>query len=81
MTKTEAIDHLKDIAYTGISSLDEYNAVQLAIKTLKADLDMSKCIETIISQLEQAQHDTVETLCYLAYEDALNIIRKNLKEN
>lgn len=80
MTKTEAIDHLKDIAYTGISSLDEYNAVQLAIKTLKADFDMSKRIETIISQLEQAQHDTVETLCYLAYEDALNIIRKNLKE-
>lgn len=80
MTKTEAIDHLKDIVYTGISSLDEYNAVQLAIKTLKADLDMSKRIETIISQLEQAQHDTVETLCYLAYEDALNIIRKNLKE-
>lgn len=80
MTKTEAIDHLKDIAYTGISSLDEYNAVQLAIKTLKADLDMSKRIETIISQLEQAQHDTVEPLCYLAYEDALNIIRKNLKE-
>lgn len=80
MTKTEAIDHLKDIAYTGISSVDEYNAVQLAIKTLKVDLDMSKRIETIISQIEQAQHDTVETLCYLAYEDALNIIRKNLKE-
>lgn len=80
MTKTEAIDYLKGIAYTGISSLDEYNAVQLAIKSLKSDLDMSKRIETIISQIEQAQHDTVETLCYLAYEDALNIIRKNLKE-
>lgn len=81
MTKTEAIDHLKDIAYTGISSVDEYNAVQLAIKSLKSDLDMSKRIETIISQIEQAQHDTVETLGYLAYEDALNIIRKNLKED
>ena len=81
MTKTEAIDHLKDIAYTGISSVDEYNAVQLAIKTLKADLDMTLRIETIISQIEWAKSETVETLCYQAYEDALNIIRKNLKED
>ena len=80
ITMSEAIKHLKNIAYDGISNFDEYNAVKLAIKTLESDLDMSKRIETIISQIEQAQHDTVETLCYLAYEDALNIIRKNLKE-
>ena len=80
ITMSEAIKHLKNIAYDGISNFDEYSAVKLAIKTLESDLDMSKRIETIVSQIEQAQHDTVETLCYLAYEDALNIIRKNLKE-
>ena len=80
ITMSEAIKHLKNIAYDRISNCDEYSAVKLAIKTLEADLDISKRIETIISQIEQAQHDTVETLCYLAYEDALNIIRKNLKE-
>ena len=55
--------------------------MKLAIKTLEADLDMNKRIETIISQIERAKSETVETFCYQAYEDALNIIRKNLKED
>lgn len=81
ITMSEAVRYLEDMAINGIFNLNEYNAVKIAINSLKSDLDMSKRIETIISQLEQAQHDTVETLCYLAYEDALNIIRKNLKED
>ena len=80
ITMSEAIEHLKNIAYDGISNFDEYSAVKLAIKTLESELNMSKRIETIISRIEQAQHDTVETLSYLAYADALNITRKNLKE-
>lgn len=81
ITTSEAVRYLEDMAINGIFNLNEYNAVKFAIKSLKSNLDMSKRIETIISQIEQAQHDTVETLCYLAYEDALNIIRKNLKED